>query len=499
MRELYTPTREEFIKLTKKGNLIPVYREFLADLETPVSSFLKIADDDYSYLLESVEYGEKIGRYSFLGSKPSLIFETKNTQAKIITSKAQEEFELRADPLVVLKNILNKYHFVNIPGLPRFCGGLVGYLGYDIVRFFENIPASCKDELNLPDCVFVLTDTLVIFDHIKHKIKVVACAYIRPKASVKGIKKTYEEAQERVEAIVKRLRKPLVVNKKFPQTIRTPKLKIKSNLTKEKFKKIVKKAKKYIREGDIIQTVLSQRFETQIKVPPFSIYRALRSINPSPYMYYLKFKDLILVGSSPEVHVRCEAEYVEIRPIAGTRPRGRDEQEDKKLEEILLNDPKERAEHLMLVDLGRNDIGRVCRVGSVNVQELMIIENYSHVKHIVSDVTGRLKPDKDIYELIRATFPAGTVTGAPKIRAMKVIDELENTKRGPYAGCVGYFSFSGNLDTCITIRTIIIKDNRAYIQAGAGIVADSNPESEYREIINKAKALIKAVQMAEGR
>ncbi|MCG2676140.1 anthranilate synthase component I [bacterium] len=487
---MYYPSLKEFIKKSKKGNLIPVYREILADFETPVSAFTKIDTGDYSYLLESAEKGERLGRYSFLGSNPSLIFKSKGKRVEII-SEGKKETQKVSDPLSDLKKLMADYKFVKVKGLPRFVGGMVGYLSYDMVRFFEKLPDKNPDDLNLPDAIFLLTDTLLIFDHLEHKIKVISNAYIK-----KDPRKAYQEAVRKIEDLIEKLKKPIPQHRSPITDHRLP-ITIKSNFTKEAFKKSVRKAKEYIRAGDIIQAVLSQRLETKITVNPFDIYRALRTINPSPYMYYLKCENLKLIGSSPEILVRLEEGMVEVRPIAGTRPRGRTEKEDRALEKELLADPKERAEHIMLVDLGRNDVGRVAEFGTVKVNELMVIERYSHVMHIVSDVTGKLKKGRDGFDVLRASFPAGTVTGAPKIRAMEIIDELEPVRRGLYAGAVGYFSFSGNLDTCITIRTIIIKGKQAYIQAGAGIVADSVPEREYQETINKAKALIKAIEKAE--
>jgi anthranilate synthase component 1 len=490
---MYYPDKKEFIELSKKGNLIPVYRDILTDFETPLSAFAKIDKSDYSFLLESVEGGERLARYSILGSDPSLIFSSKLGNITITEGKISSSFTSKSDPIDELKKILNKYKFVDVKGLPRFSGGLVGFFGYDMVRFIENLPAKNPDDLNLPDCVFMLTDTLLIFDHVDHKIKVISNAHVDGDPVL-----AYDKAVKKIERIVGYLKGPMpnvdyaVSSKKRPH----PDL-LKSNVTKTQFETMVKKAKKHIEDGDIIQTVLSQRLKLAIDCHPFQVYRALRSINPSPYMYYLKFNDFFLVGSSPEIMVRCEDGMVEVRPIAGTRPRGGSEAEDAALIKDLLADPKERAEHIMLVDLGRNDIGRVCEFKTIKVSELMTIEKYSHVMHIVSDVSGRLKGDKDSFDLFRATFPAGTVTGAPKIRAMEIIEELENLKRGPYAGSVGYFSFSGNLDTCITIRTVIIKGKTAYIQAGAGIVADSDPEKEFEETLNKAKALLKAIEMAE--
>ncbi len=501
----YYPSEKEFIEKAKLGNLIPVYKEILADLETPVSAFTKIDEGDYSYLLESVEGGEKIARYSFLGANPSLILKSKGKEIEIIERDQRpatlgrsprykvKRFTVEAGPLAKIKEIMNGFKFVKVEGLPRFCGGLVGYMGYDVVRFFEKLPDENPDDLDLPDCWFVLTDTILIFDHIDHKIKIVSNVLVEGDP-----KETYRRATTKIDRLIKRLRQPLTASKRLKSKRgRHPKgLEVKSNFTQGEFKAIVRRAKEYIMAGDAIQIVLSQRFEVQLRSHPFDVYRALRSINPSPYMYYLRYKDLTLVGTSPEILVRCEDGVVETRPIAGTRPRGEDASKDKLLVKELLSDPKEAAEHIMLVDLGRNDVGRVCEYGSVHIPEIRTIEKYSHVMHIVSDVIGKKTQDKDIFDVLQASFPAGTVTGAPKIRAMEIIDELETTRRGPYAGMVGYFSFSGNLDSCITIRTLIIKGTRAYVQAGAGIVADSDPDREFEETQNKARALISAVEMA---
>lgn len=489
---MYYPDREEFIRLSKRGNLIPVFREILTDFETPLSAFRKIDKSDYSFLLESVEGAERLARYSMLGSDPSVIFSSKGNKITIKEGKSLKSFTTDDDPIEELKKILNRYRFVNVKALPRFCGGLVGFFGYDTVRFIEDLPAKNPDDLKLPDSVFMLTDTLLIFDHVDHKIKVISNVHVTGKAG-----ESYDKAVRKIDLIIEHLKGPLPkgAHKAVIKKTRTPLLK--SNFTKKEFEDIVQKAKGYIRKGDIIQTVLSQRLNVAISCHPFQIYRALRSINPSPYMYYLKLGGFFIVGSSPEIMVRCENGLVEVRPIAGTRPRGGSEKEDERLTKDLLKDPKERAEHIMLVDLGRNDIGRVCEFKSVKVSELMTIEKYSHVMHIVSDVSGKLKEGKDMFDVMRATFPAGTVTGAPKVRAMEIIEELENLRRGPYAGSIGYFSFSGNLDTCITIRTIVVKDKTAYIQAGAGIVADSRPEREYEETLNKAKALLRAIEMAQ--
>jgi anthranilate synthase component 1 len=490
---MFHPSLEDFKKKAKQGNLIPVYREILADRETPVSAFQKIDDGRHSFLLESVEGGEKWGRYSFLGSRPSVVVRSFDRKVEIIRKGEVEVHLFDRDPLESVKKILSAYKPVPDPDLPRFYGGAVGYMGYDVVRFFEDIPDRDKGGLDLPDIFFMLTDTLVIFDNITHMIKVVSNAHIEGKSVIAA----YKEATNKIDAIVKKLRRG-VRSQKSGVRRKTRKIsKLTSNFTQPQYEQAVLKAKEYIKAGDIFQVVPSQRFHTAISAEPFEIYRALRLINPSPYMYFLRCGDATIVGASPEVMVRLEGDRIELRPIAGTRRRGATEDEDKALEQELLADPKERAEHIMLVDLGRNDVGRVSAPGSVNVSELMVIERYSHVMHIVSNVRGTLSRGNDSYDVIRACFPAGTVSGAPKIRAMQIIEELEPTRRGPYAGAVGYFGFSGNMDTCITIRTLVIKDGIAYIQAGGGVVADSDPAAEYQETVNKAKAMMRAVEMAE--
>jgi len=492
---MFHPGFSQFKRLAKKGNLLPVYKEILADMETPVSAFTKVGMGKHAYLLESVEGGEKLGRYSFLSSSPALIFESKGRKVTLsLKAPVMRQVKETDNPLEELKKIMQKYKPVEVGGLPRFYGGAVGYIGYDMVKFIEDIPSTNPDDLDLPDCKFIFTDNLLIFDHVAHTIKVVSCVHLdREKNNLKTL---YNEACRKIDKLITELRKK---PKKRPKVRRSvsSKIVLESNFTRNGFEKIVEKAKKYIRAGDIIQTVLSQRLQTKVSAHPFDIYRALRVINPSPYMYYLSLGGMNLVGSSPEILVRQEGRIVEVRPIAGTRPRGKDEFEDKKLERELLKSSKEKAEHLMLVDLGRNDIGRVCEYGSVKVPELMVVERYSHVMHIVSGVVGKLKRGMDGFDVLRACFPAGTVSGAPKVRAMEIIEELENLKRGPYAGAVGYFSFQGNMDMAITIRTILIKGRKAFLQAGAGIVADSIPKNEYEETINKAKALFEAIEMAE--
>ena len=502
---MITPSQKDFIKLTKKGNLIPIYKEILRDLETPVSAYLKFANNaPYSFLLESVEGEEKIARFSFLAKNPELIFQSKEKRAELITFTnngvaSTKNMVIADSPLPFIRRIMAQHQFVNVEGLPRFCGGLVGYMGYDIVRFFEKLPQKPKDDLKLQDMILVLAKNLIIFDHMNHKIKVVSSVSVGAKATLKEKTQAYQNAVKTIESMIRELEKPLTITsspneKSLPEF--TPK-QIVSNFSETQFKNIVNKAKKYIQAGDIIQVVLSQRLQTDLTTAPFNIYRALRSLNPSPYMFYLNFSGTHLIGSSPELLVRCENGIVETRPIAGTRPRGKDSKQDALLMKNLLRDPKERAEHTMLVDLGRNDLGRVCQRGSVKLSEFMAIEKYSHVMHIVSNVKGILRKDKDVFDVLEAALPAGTVSGAPKIRAMEIIDTLENISRGPYAGCVGYFSFSGNLDTCITIRTIVAANNKAYVQAGAGIVADSNPKKEFTETLNKAKAQIMAIEQAQ--
>lgn len=486
---MYHPSLNEFKRVAEKGSLVPVYKEILADLETPVGSFYKIQEgSDYAYLLESVEGGERIGQFSFLGSSPWIIFKGWEDRIEIIRDGVVENRQ--GDPLLHLKDLMDGFRPVRIDGLPRFWGGAVGYIGYDYVRHLERIPCKNPDPIGLPDLLFVITPTLLIFDHLRHTIKVVSNTLIKD-----SISKAYDEAVSRIEGMVELLRRPLVLEKR--ERKEGVRLNIRSNFTRSEFTSIVRRAKRYIKAGDIFQVVPSQRFSVKTDSGPFDIYRALRRINPSPYMYLLRFKEVDIIGSSPELLIRVEDGVVETRPIAGTRPRGRCDDEDMALERELLADEKERAEHVMLVDLGRNDLGRVCVYGTIHTPEFMGIERYSHVMHIVSSVKGRLSKDKDHFDALKACFPAGTVTGAPKIRAMEIIDELENVKRGVYAGCVGYFGFSGNLDSCITIRTILLKDGTAYIQAGAGIVADSEEGREYDECCNKARALINAIKMAE--
>ncbi len=487
------PDLKKFQSLCKKGNLIPVYREILADMDTPVSAFLKIGGAQ-SFLLESVVGGEKWARYSFLGSNPAKVIKGWGKRIEIREKGGKPVVFEAEDPVAILEKEISQYEPVVIEGLPRFSGGLVGYLGYDMVRFFEKVPDGNKPGLDLPDMFFMLADTMLIFDSLKQKIKIVSNVHLDGKNTTKA----YKEAVEKIDNIVEKLkRSKLKVQSSKSKHHKSNNKFISSFRTKEAFENAVSKSKEYIAAGDIFQVVLSQRFERKSNVEPFDIYRALRVVNPSPYMYFLRTGDADIVGSSPEILVRLEDKKIVLRPIAGTRKRGETEAEDKALEEELKKDPKEMAEHIMLVDLGRNDVGRVAEKGSVSVTELMAVERYSHVMHMVSNVEGALEDKLNSFDVLRACFPAGTVTGAPKVRAMEIIEELEPIKRGPYAGAVGYFSYSGNMDTCITIRTLIIKDGKVYVQAGAGIVADSVPEREYTETVNKALGMMKAVDMAE--
>ncbi len=495
---MHTPNLAEFMERAERGSLIPVYREIIADLETPVSAFMKLqaAGDGYCFLLESVAGGERIARYSYLGTAPYQVFSSKGNEITVAHGEHREVFALPEgeDPLDVLKGLLKEYRYVAMPGWERFAGGAVGYLGYDLVRFFEDLPETNPDDLHLPDCQFMFTDTLVIFDHVMHRVRVLSHAHVTDDPQV-----AYWEALEKIDKVVEQLRQPLAAPEPRPATRHVPDdpSALPSTMTRAQHRKAVEKAKEYIRAGDIIQAVLAHRMTAQVQVLPLDIYRALRAINPSPYMFYLSFGDLKLIGASPEILVTEDKGEVVTRPIAGTRRRGKTEEEDKALETELLADVKERAEHIMLVDLHRNDLGRVCVPGSVTVDDLMTVERYSHVMHIVSNIKGKLDPEKDQFDLLRATFPAGTLSGAPKIRAMQIIEELEPVRRGPYGGAIGYFGFAGEMDTCITLRTIVMKGQTAYIQAGGGIVYDSEPDTEYQETMMKAGALLEALRLAE--
>ncbi|OEU63049.1 MAG: anthranilate synthase component I [Desulfuromonadales bacterium C00003094] len=488
---MYFPSLEKFCSLAKQGNLIPVYREILADMETPVSAFKKIDDGQNAFLLESIAGGEKWARYSFLGSNPGKIFRCNDESYEVLDRAGTVHSGCSSDPLAEIKRFMAAYRPVQVEGLPPFFGGLVGYLGYDMVRFFEHLPSSSSPQIGAYDACFLLTDTLLIFDNVAQTIKVVCNVEL---AEDENPIQAYSQAQIAIDRLIEQLRSPLA---DIPgDADYGPAEEFVSDFTEAEFMAAVEQCKEYVRAGDIIQVVLSQRLSGRLGAPPFDVYRALRTLNPSPYMFFLRFNKTLVIGASPEVLVRKVGAGVEVRPIAGTRPRGTTVDEDLQLEVELLADPKECAEHIMLVDLGRNDIGRVCRTGSVEVSELMVVERYSHVMHIVSNVHGLLRSDCDAYDVLRATFPAGTLSGAPKIRAMEIIDELEPARREIYGGAVGYFSFSGNMDMAIAIRTLVVHDDRIYLQAGAGIVADSDPSAEYQETLNKARGVMKAIEMA---
>jgi anthranilate synthase component 1 len=490
---MYYPAFKDFKKLASAGNLIPVYREILADMETPVSALMKLSGKPNVFLLESVEGGEKWGRYTFLGSDPRIIYRVRGEEVIIKKNGDIQRIKHQGDPLRFLRDLLAGYRPVPTEGLPRFYGGAVGFLGYEMVHFLEKLPRGNRDDFGTDEATFLITDSLLIFDNVRHTIKVVACALTDGREDLRAL---YDETIRRIDGMIEALGAP-AAEKKMVHSGRDSKP-LKANMTPERFKAGVAKARDYILAGDAIQIVLSQRFESKNGMDPVDLYRALRYVNPSPYLFFLKLEDLILIGSSPEVMVRLEEGLVELKPIAGTRRRGKNEQEDRVLSNELLEDPKERAEHVMLVDLGRNDLGRIARIGSVQVNQLMVVERYSHVMHLVSNIQAQLAPGKDCFDVLRATFPAGTLTGAPKVRAMEIIDELEPARRGPYGGAVGYFSFTGNMDLCITIRTMMLKNGNIYIQAGAGIVADSDPDSEYRETVSKAEGMLQAIRLASS-
>lgn len=488
---MYYPDLESFRSLSSKGNLIPVYREIMADMDTPVSAFRKIDDGRYSFLLESIEGGEKWARYTFLGSNPDVVIRSSGKTVEILSTGGTVQSSEVVDPLGFIRDYLSRYTPVEISGIPRFFGGAVGYLGYDMVRHFEELPTGSPALIGASDSYFVITDTILIFDNVSQKIKVVSNAHVDEGVSPDV---AYAEATAKIDAIIAKLRSSL------PPVVSRPSIRnvsFASNVSREAFEASVEKCKEYIKAGDIFQVVLSQRFSGELTVDPLDIYRVLRTLNPSPYMFFLRMNDTLVVGASPEVMVRKEGERVELRPIAGTRPRGATSDEDGQMEQELLADPKERAEHVMLIDLGRNDLGRVCKTGTVKVSELMVVERYSHVMHIVSNVQGELAAGNDAFDVVRAAFPAGTLSGAPKVRAMEIIDELEPVRREIYGGAVGYFSFSGNMDLAIAIRTVVIRDGKVHLQAGAGIVADSDPAAEYQETVNKAMAVVKAIEAVE--
>ena len=478
---MYYPTLEEAKTLGSRGNLIPIYTEIDADLETPVSAYLKVAVPPYSFLLESVEGGEHIARYSFIGTEPEDV---------IITGPGQKDGE--TDPLKLVEKMLSNFNLVETSNLPRFRGGAVGYLSYDSVKYFEELPSPNNDPIGIPEAIFMLTKTFLVFDHVRHKILVVSHAHLNG-----DVETSYHDATSKIESIVQRLNKPLDPTS-IPRASGYSKGDVTSNMAQQHYHDMVERCKEYVVDGDVIQVVVSQRLSKPTSAHSFHIYRSLRAINPSPYMYYLELDGFQIVGASPEMLVQVENGVVATHTIAGTRPRSEDDEEDTRLELELRTNEKERAEHIMLLDLGRNDIGRVSKPGTVVASDILEIERYSHVMHLVSHVEGNIQEGFSNYDALRACFPAGTVSGAPKIRAMEIIAELENDTRGAYAGAVGYFDFAGNMDTCITIRTMVVKDGVAHVQAGGGIVYDSEPEFEFDETIHKASALMRAIDAAES-
>ena len=485
------PDFKTFCHLARRGNLIPVYETFTADLLTPVGAYLRIARDSrYAFLLESVEGGETIARYTFVGANPVEVFRARGLKCTLETDVKRDTFQ--GNPIEELRRLTLRFKPVRVPGLPPLISGAIGYCAYDMVRLIEDISATGRDDMGLDDCVMMFYLGILAFDHVQHRVWITRNVFTEANGN---LRQKYDAAVREIQRTRRMLEAPL------PSTHRARKpaaVKVRSNMTRAQFVAGVRKAKEYIRAGDIFQVVPSQRFSAEITADPFDIYRALRVVNPSPYMYFLRLDDVSVVGSSPEMLVKVQQRDVFYRPIAGTLPRGHDEKQDRALEARLMADPKERAEHIMLVDLGRNDLGRVCEYGSVKVERLMFVERYSHVMHLVSTLRGKLREGLDCFDALMACFPAGTLSGAPKIRAMQIIDELEPTRRGTYGGAILYLDFSGNIDSCIALRTLVAKNGRAYIQAGAGIVADSVPEKEYAETVNKARAVIKALEIAHG-
>ncbi|MEE3331216.1 MAG: anthranilate synthase component I [Myxococcota bacterium] len=487
------PSLEQFEELAARGNLIPVAREILADLDTPLSLFRRLDDGKTSFLLESVQGGEKWARFSFIGTGARARFRATGSDVEWIEGDEHERVKVVGDPLEFLRDKLAAYRPVVVPDLelPRFVGGAVGVVGYEWVRFVEDIPSSNPDTVGLPDLAFVLPEVVVVYDNIKHTALIVKHVHLRDGDNVAT---RYAEVTREVAAVVDQLRAALA-----PEERRAParqEMEVERNMSREDFHEIVKRAKEHVEAGDIFQVVLAQQFSVPLQVDPFTIYRQLRAINPSPYLFYVRTEGAVLIGSSPEILVRLENNHIDVRPIAGTRRRGRDAEDEARMEEELRTDPKEIAEHVMLVDLGRNDVGRVAVTGTVEVNEFALVEKYSHVMHTVSNVQGKLRPGLDWLDVLRATFPAGTLSGAPKVRAMQLIDELETVRRGVYGGCVGYVDYSGNMDMAITIRTAVVKDDRVTFLSGAGVVADSDPELEFKETINKARAVVQAIDLA---
>ena len=489
------PDFREFQRLAKQGNLIPVYDVFSADLLTPVSAYLRIAQNArYSFLLESVEGGEKIARYTFAGAHPEEVFRYGNN-ACVLENRERLVWQER-DPISFLRERVQRFRPVRLPGLPPLIAGAIGYFSYDMVRLIERLPMRLRDEIGLYDAVLMFYHGLIAFDHVQHRLWIVRNVFTEGHGSLRV---KYDAAVREIKRTRQLLEEPVAAEhpKKSSKTSKSAPIKVNSNFRRPEYQEVVRKAKQYIRAGDIFQVVLSQRFSVKAQANPFEIYRQLRALNPSPYLFYLQLNDVAVVGSSPEMLVKVQGRDVFYRPIAGTRRRGKDEAEDQRLEREMLASEKERAEHIMLVDLGRNDLGRVCEYGTVKVEKLLTVERYSHVMHIVSNLRGRLREDVDCFDALMACFPAGTVSGAPKVRAMEIIEELERTRRGIYAGGILYLDFAGNLDSCIALRTMVVKNGVAYVQAGGGIVADSTPEGEYQESVNKSKALLAALEKVQ--
>jgi anthranilate synthase component I len=500
LMSLHRPSYEDFARLLGTTSCVPVYRQLTGDALTPVSAFRRIQRSAPSFLFESVIGGEKVGRYSFLGTEPFMTFVARGPEVTITApgDPSQVRRFTARDPFVDLQALVERYRAIDLKGLPRFAGGAVGYAAYDAVRYTEHLPNPPRDDRNLPDLCFAFYDRMVLFDHIRKTILVVAQAHVGAGADPRS---AYATACGGVDDLVERLAGggpdvgPTDIDSDADPPPARP---VRSNFTRAQYEELVRHCQEYIKAGDIFQVVPSQRFEVETRADPFDIYRVLRVVNPSPFLFYLPFGDFALIGSSPEILVRVEDGMVTIRPLAGTRRRGRDEAEDQALAAELLADPKERAEHIMLVDLGRNDVGRVALFRTIQLTDLMKVERYSHVMHITSNVTGRLRPGQTAFDALRAGLPAGTVSGAPKVRAMQIIDEVETSKRGPYAGAVGYIDFTGNMDTCIALRTLVVQGKTAYIQAGGGIVYDSVPSEEFEETLNKARGLLKAIEIAES-
>lgn len=495
---MLNPNKEQVIALAGQYNLIPVVKRLLADMETPIRIFQRYAQRECAFLLESVEGGSQWARYSFIGTDPFMMISGK--KGEIVLEQGGQKQLMKGKPVEELKALLRSYRSPKLDDLPPFTGGAIGFFGYDLLQYYEKLPAHQVDDLGMDDIRFMFCDTVIVFDHVKQQILLVGNVHVKEGDNDEAIRKTYDEVDRRLEEIAGQLQeqgpRENVNGRSIPVDIDLGE--IKSNMTKEQYMANVRQAQEYIRAGDIFQVVLSQRFHIETEVSPLHVYRVLRTLNPSPYMYYLKMHEEIIVGTSPEALVKVDGNKVGTRPIAGTRPRGADEAEDSRLAAELLADEKERAEHLMLVDLGRNDLGRVSAFGTVKCDSFMEIEKYSHVMHMVSNVSGTLRDDKDFFDAFLSCLPAGTVSGAPKLRAMEIIAEMEREARGAYAGAIGYLGFNANMDSCITIRTIIFRKGKAYVQAGAGIVWDSVPEKEYEETVNKAKALLKSIRTAEA-